>query len=234
MKIITTFFQAFFWICVLFGYLICFILVSPILLFDFIKSKKVIVIIFLLLTQISFAGHITKFTNTSTIFRSGELYQIYFIDKTEDFFGQNLKNMSYKWDFGDSQTSVETNPIHKYSSLGFYDIKLSVLDTSINFLSEYNKRINLQRFKDTCTTIIFDTISIQDTNTVTITDTIFITVIDTVFILGVSQYNLFDCVKGKFYDISGRFITNDFNSLPFGTYIMIGEGIKKKLFKGKR
>lgn len=43
--------------------------------------------------------------------------------------GGNVDNWS--WDFGDSQTSTQQNPVHTYSSRGNYSVSLSVTNTSV-------------------------------------------------------------------------------------------------------
>lgn len=35
---------------------------------------------------------------------------------------------SYEWDFGDGQTSTQTNPVHRYSQAGKYEVTLKVFD----------------------------------------------------------------------------------------------------------
>ena len=38
------------------------------------------------------------------------------------------KIASWKWDFGDNETSTEQNPIHTYKSAGAYTVVLTVTD----------------------------------------------------------------------------------------------------------
>ena len=48
-----------------------------------------------------------------------------FTDASSDEDGDSL---TYKWDFGDGQTSDESNPVHTYSAVGTYVVKLTVKD----------------------------------------------------------------------------------------------------------
>lgn len=50
---------------------------------------------------------------------------------------------AYHWDFGDGQTSTQTNPIHHYTQAGNYEVKLTVFD---NFC----KKTTLTNFIEIC------------------------------------------------------------------------------------
>ena len=184
----------------------------------------------MLISIVCYSGHITKFTNSSTIFRTGEPYTVYFTDNTKDFFGNTLTDIKYIWDFGDGHTSNNTNPIYRYSKLGKYNISLTVIDTINHFTSDYFKQITISNFKDTCTINILDTINIVINTTVYDTifnyvyDTIFTTIVDTIYIVNTTQYELLECNEMAVYTIEGKYIitivNSNFNILPNGTYIV--------------
>lgn len=171
----------------------------------------------------TYAGHITKFTNSGTIFRIGESRSVQFIDKTQDVFGKPLKNMKYEWNFGDGNTSAEINPIHQYNSWDVFDIKLTVIDTVSKFVSDYIKRISIENFRDTCSTIVIDTTFIVDT--------IRIMVIDTIYVVSDNEIKIGKEYVAKIYDINGRFIDYMINydpyNLPNGQFIIL-------LYDGKK
>lgn len=65
-------------------------------------------------------------------------------------------NLTYKWYFGDGDSSLQENPSHTYNSLGRYDVSLIVSDPNCSdtlFLSEYvileNSVANFSLQKDT-------------------------------------------------------------------------------------
>ncbi len=73
--------------------------------------------------QIGCAPHVVKFENTST--------------------APDMKNVEYKWYFGDGESSNEVNPVHLYQKGGEYDVKLVAHDlTSCNLIDS-----TIQRFK---------------------------------------------------------------------------------------
>lgn len=52
--------------------------------------------------------------------------------------------VSYLWNFGDGNTSVEANPIHAYSSLGVYDVSLQIeLQTGCSYSVSYSDYITV-------------------------------------------------------------------------------------------
>lgn len=52
--------------------------------------------------------------------------QLYLPAADAHFFDNTEGATSYYWDFGDSATSEERNPVHRYEEKGFYDVKLVV------------------------------------------------------------------------------------------------------------
>lgn len=53
----------------------------------------------------------------------------YFIDENSvDFNNQSLFADSYLWDFGDGNTSTQTNPLHQYEEDGFYTVTLTAFN----------------------------------------------------------------------------------------------------------
>ena len=200
--------------------------------------KKSVILLLLITTLSCYAGHITKFSNTATVFKTGEAYDVYFINKTQDFFNQPLVNIKYIWTFGDSGISNEFNPIHRYQKLGVYDVKLIAVDTVKNFTSEYNKRLDLKNFKDSCNVI--DTVYIQDTLHIFVYDTIKVTIYDTIHIVSSKSLELSKWAEISLFDLSGRLIlqTTDYrkiNQMKPGVYFLVGkkEGritIKTKIY----
>jgi hypothetical protein len=192
-------------------------------------------LLLLIATLNCYGGHITKFSNTATVFKTGEAYDVYFINKTQDFFNQPLVNMKYYWAFGDSLISNEFNPIHRYYKLGMYDVKLIAVDTIANYTSEYNKRLELKNFKDSCN--LLDTIYIQDTLHIFVYDTIKVTIYDTIHIVSSNTLESEKWSKISLYDVYGKLIlqTNDINEIRQinpGVYIIVGIRNKRN-FKTK-
>lgn len=195
-------------------------------------KKNLNLILLLLITINCYSGHITKFNSSATIFRTGEPYDIYFANKTQDFFNQPLINIKYIWNFGDNQISNEFNPIHRYNKLGAYDVKLIAVDTIANYTSEYNKRLDLKSFKDSCN--ILDTIYIQDTLHIFVYDTIKVTIYDTIHIVSTNTLESEKWVKISLYDVYGKLIlqTNDINEIRQinpGIYIIVGIRNKREI-----
>jgi hypothetical protein len=217
-------FQILLWIGVIIMYALIFILLFPIMLIDALakyRRKKIVIIVGLLLvSQFSFAGHIAKFTNSGTIFRTGEPRAVQFIDKTQDIFGKPLQNMRYIWDFGDGVKSDKSNPIHQYNNWGMFTVDLTVIDTISNFSSDYTKQINIERFKDTC--IVLETVYMTSFDTIFFTqiDTVTINVFDTITYVKSIPLNLNDVTKG-IYDTNGRYRGVDSNGLKTGIYFII-------------
>jgi hypothetical protein len=195
--------------------------------------KLKLLLLFLIISLNSLAIHTTKFTNSSTIFEYGVANIVYFSDKTQDYFSKPLQHMKYQWNFGDGIFSNEQNPIHLYNSFGIFDVGLSVTDTSINFTSEYYKRLHIQRFRDSC--IVIDTviIQVQDTLFMTFIDTVKITIIDTLMLVGNTEFKKSKTDFVRVYDVTGRFIQymlkNDLKMLPRGIYIVETQTKKQRL-----
>lgn len=194
--------------------------------------KIIIFNLLLLITLNCYGGHITKFSNSATVFRTGEPYDIYFTNKTQDFFNQPLSNIKYYWTFGDSLISNEFNPIHRYNKLGAYDVKLIAVDTIANYTNEYNKRLDLKSFKDSCN--ILDTIYIQDTLHIFVYDTIKVTIYDTIHIVSTNTLESEKWSKISLFDVSGRLImqTNDIDKIKQlnpGVYIIVGIRNNRKI-----
>ena len=61
---------------------------------------------------------------------------IYFIDESHDNDGTLI---SWEWDFGDDSKSTDRNPTHKYSDIGYYEVKLIVTDDdgATDIISKY-------------------------------------------------------------------------------------------------
>ncbi len=55
------------------------------------------------------------------------LYQVQFIDLTQDTTSGNI--VAWRWDFGDGQSSTLQNPIHAFAQSGNYTIKLEVVSS---------------------------------------------------------------------------------------------------------
>jgi len=186
------------------------------------RRKKIVIIVGLLLvSQFSFAGHIAKFSNSGTIFRTGEPRAVQFLDKTQDMFGKPLQNMRYIWDFGDGEKSNKSNPIHQYNNLGMFTVDLTVIDTISNLSSDYTKRINIERFRDTCSVFntVLDTIPYFDTTHIIVIDTIYIT----------NNHYLRVNKEVEFYNLSGQFIGIKKERLEPGFYIKVEQGITTKI-----
>ena len=54
------------------------------------------------------------------------VYDIQFTDQSEGGSGHNVTG--WEWNFGDSITSNERNPLHSYDNLGEYNVSLSVVN----------------------------------------------------------------------------------------------------------
>jgi len=66
------------------------------------------------------------------------------VDSSIIFSNNSINSTQFQWDFGDSQNSTETNPVHTFSDPGFYDIQLIATD-DIGFCSDtINKRIEIK------------------------------------------------------------------------------------------
>jgi hypothetical protein len=183
--------------------------------------KALLATLILFTSLLTFGGHIAKFTNSGTIFRTGEPRVVQFIDKTQDFFGKPLQNMRYIWDFGDGTKSDLSNPIHQYNNWGMFTVDLTVIDTISNISSDYTKRINIERFRDTCSVFntVLDTISIFDTTHVIVIDTIYIT----------NNHYLRVNKDVEFYNLSGQFMGIKKERLEPGFYIKVEQGITTKI-----
>lgn len=51
---------------------------------------------------------------------------------TVNFINKSIRGTSYTWNFGDDSTSTETNPVHKYDSLGEYTVTLTAVNGTDN------------------------------------------------------------------------------------------------------
>jgi hypothetical protein len=195
--------------------------------------KALLATLILFTSLLTFGGHIAKFTNSGTIFRTGEPRTVQFIDKTQDFFGKPLQNMRYIWDFGDEGKSDKLNPIHQYNEWGMFTVDLTVIDTISNISSDYTKRINIERFRDTCSHIVYDTVNIFNTvlDTIPYFDTTHIIVIDTIYITNNHYLRVNKDVE--FYNLSGQFIGIKKERLEPGFYIRVEEGITTKILVKK-
>jgi len=60
------------------------------------------------------------------------------VPDTVHFQNQSTDAFSYSWDFGDSHTSTETNPVHIYTAAGAYSIILKSYSES---QKEWNQKI---------------------------------------------------------------------------------------------
>jgi hypothetical protein len=193
--------------------------------------KALLTSLLLFTSLLTFGGHIAKFSNSGTIFRAGEPRTVQFIDKTQDFFGKPLQNMKYIWDFGDGTKGDLSNPIHQYNNWGMFTVDLTVIDTISSQASDYTKRINIERFKDTCTYVMFDTVldTIYETvtDTISIFDTTHIFVIDTIYITNNKYLRVNKEVE--FYNLSGQFMGIKKERLEPGFYIKVEEGITTKI-----
>jgi len=193
--------------------------------------KALLATLILFTSLLTFGGHMAKFTNSGTIFRTGEPRTVQFLDKTQDFFGKPLQNMRYIWDFGDGEKSDRSNPIHQYNDWGLVAVDLTVIDTISNLSSNYTKRINIERFKDTCTYVMFDTVldTIYETVTDTIPylDTTHIIVIDTIYVTS-NHYLRFN-KEVEFYNLNGQFVGIKKERLEPGFYIKVEQGITTKI-----
>ena len=187
--------------------------------------KHILSMILFLLTLTSFGGQITKFTNSSPVFYA-EPFEVYFLDKTQDFFGKPLVDIVWTWNFGDGVISHDANPIHRYSKTGDYIVKCVTVDTITNFQSDYSKLIKVKYFKDSCSILVLDTIitHISDTVFVTVTDTIYRTMVDRI---KVSEYY-------EVYDLQGIKVLSthnfdDIDRLKEGLYIVKNGGKSFKI-----
>jgi PKD repeat protein len=75
--------------------------------------------------QSSFVGFITVYQNPTAIFN---VYPTEVINNSQvvTFYNYSYFGVSYLWNFGDGNTSMEENPWYKYESAGIYDVTLSV------------------------------------------------------------------------------------------------------------
>jgi hypothetical protein len=187
--------------------------------------KYLLLNLFILFSLISFGGQITKFTNSSPVFYS-EPYEVYFLDKTQDFFGKPLVDITWTWNFGDGIESHNINPIHRYLRVGDYIVKCTTTDTITNFQSDYSKLIKVKNFKDSCSYIVLDTVKIPilDTVFVIVTDTIYITMKDGIKVA--EYYEVYD-IRG--IKVLSTLNFDDVDRLKDGLYIVKNGERKFKL-----
>lgn len=187
--------------------------------------KHILLIMFTLLTLSSYGGQITKFNSSSSVFIR-EPYEIYFLDKTQDFFGKPLSGIVWNWNFGDGTTSKEVNPIHRYLKIGDYIVKCITTDTITNFQSDYSKLISVKNFKDSCSYIVLDTVKIPilDTVFVIVTDTIYITIVD-----GIKVSEFYEVYDLRGVKVLATHNFDDIDSLKEGFYIVKNGGKKFKI-----
>jgi PKD repeat protein len=67
------------------------------------------------------------------------------IPDTLSFLNLSQNSSSYKWDFGDNNTSTETNPVHIYTTAGTYSIQLKAYSTSGQQWAIKNRTIVLHK-----------------------------------------------------------------------------------------
>lgn len=102
---------------------------------------------FIVFDQLSFwkVGEFDPIANFNYTQNNGEL----------TFTNTSDNGVTYVWDFGDTNTSTEENPVHNYAQIGNYDVELTVskcdvIDTynaTINVSSLSLKDISLKKFK---------------------------------------------------------------------------------------
>ena len=85
-------------------------------------------------------------------------YFTYILDQTCDSTAVTFTNLSidgdlYFWDFGDGNTSEQSEPIHCYFSPGSYDVSLTVTDTTLNIDSTIIQTITINSL-DSYSTIL--------------------------------------------------------------------------------
>ncbi|HEY9178550.1 MAG TPA: PKD domain-containing protein [Flavipsychrobacter sp.] len=60
---------------------------------------------------------------------------------TVHFYNRSRGDSTWKWDFGDGNTSTDRNPVHTYAVKGYYNVKLMVHNDSTNCHDTMHKRI---------------------------------------------------------------------------------------------
>lgn len=82
------------------------------------------------------------------------------------FFNKSIGATSWEWDFGDGQTSVEMNPLHKYPASGQYHVRLRAYNANSNCYADDTFTINILNISLDITTPD-TTICLRDTIPVT-------------------------------------------------------------------
>lgn len=129
----------------------------------------------LTITSISFCGKVTR---SRQILPSGLVKQIpafSFINVCDSGYTRFINEssalsdptISYSWDFGDGNTSVNIHPIHTFNQDGNYDVKLKILTGSPCFDDSISHTVSVETF--TINTIPAQTISFGETVILTTT-----------------------------------------------------------------